>query len=330
MREIRRILTDRKFEREVSFHLVYEWEDVLSKELEIPLVNNIWHRGNRYIKRIPGLSKLVTRGKLSLLFQMNAKVGIFYCYGNSRDIIPVIIDFFLPEDQLARFEKNFSKNPLVLISSKEVYDYLKKCGTKLPIAHWALSLSDKYKITQETHYDKMYDLVIMGRQNSVLLNFLKKYVSKNPSFSYVYCKDIKREDGHRDFFYYTSTGKSLGTKNNRQEYIDLMRQARCSLYSTPNIDTDGTRAHGFNQVTPKFLEYISSGCHILARYPKNSDTDYFELDKFSPSIETYEQFEERMDYCRTHDVDMKFYSDYLEKHYTSTRAKELQDILKQY
>lgn len=333
MREIKRILTDRNIEGEVFFDLVYEWENQLSKSLNVPLLDN-WKLGkNRYFKRlpIPNVSRLLTKGKLSLYYRMSG-FEKYNRWTNTRDIVPAIIDFYPTKEQIPRIEKDYKNNPLVLISSKEVYDFLKENHIKLPIEHWALSISDIYRITPDTRFEKKYDLVMMGRQNPVLLSYYKKYAETHLDFTYVYRVIKNYDDGHRDFFYYTSDGNNLGAINTREQFIGLMRQSRCGLYGTPGIDDDekNNSTNGMHQVTPRFLEYIASGCHILARYPKNSDTDYFELDKFSPSIETYEQFEERMDYCRTHDVDMKFYSDYLKKHYTSTRAKELQDILKQY
>lgn len=191
---------------------------------------------------------------------------------------------------------------MVLISSKEVYDFMKENKINLPIEHWALSISDIYRITPHTHFEKKYDLVMMGRQNPVLQSYYKKYSETHPDFTYVYRVIEKNNDGSRDFFYYTSNGKNLGAVNTREQFIALMRQSRCGLYGTPGIDEDEKKGstNGFHQVTPRFLEYIASGCHILARYKRNSDTDFYGLDEFCPSIESYEQFENRMDYCPAH------------------------------
>lgn len=331
MRPLSYILTDRKIEGEVFYDLVYEWEDQLSKSLNVPLLDD-WRIGrNRYFKRIPipNLSKLMTKGSLSLYFRMSG-FEKYNGWSNTSDIIPAIIDFYPTEEQLPTIEKSYKNNPLVLISSKEVYDYLKENDVQLPLAHWALSISDIYKIMPNTRYEKKYDLVMMGRQNPVLSSFCKSYAELHPDFTYVY-RVIKRNDnGPRDFLYYTSDGKLLGAINTREQFLSLMRQSRCGLYATPGMDDDEKHGstNGFHQVTPRFLEYIASECHVLARYPQNSDTDYYELDKFSPSIETYEQFEERMDYCRVHNIDIDFYNNYLDKHYTSTRAKELNNLLK--
>lgn len=101
------------------------------------------------------------------------------------------------------------------------------------------------------------------------------------------------------------------------------------LYSTPGMDGCKIEANGYNQVTPRFLEYISCGCHVLARYPDNEDTDWYDLQTMAKRINSYEEFEIAVDEARKNPVDMKLYSDYLAKHYTSVRARELEALLKE-
>ena len=84
-------------------------------------------------------------------------------------------------------------------------------------------------------------------------------------------------------------------------------------------------------MTPHFLEIIACGCHVLAHYPIGADgvdADYYEFKKFSPSIETYDEFENAMDCALSTDVDFEMYSSYLDKHYTSKRVEELKYLLK--
>jgi hypothetical protein len=168
---------------------------------------------------------------------------------------------------------------------------------------------------------------MFGRQNQILTDFLKKYSKNHRDFIYVY----EKSDGIKDlekFHYYTSEGEFVGIIRTRKQYIDLLKRSRVALYSTPGIDGGEVRTKGYNPVTPKFLEYIACGCHIIARYKKNSDTDFYELEKFSPSINTYGEFEDAMNKARESNIDMQMYSEYLEKHYTSKRADLLKTILK--
>ena len=120
----------------------------------------------------------------------------------------------------------------------------------------------------------------------------------------------------------------MGNIVDRNQYIQLTRQARCSLYSTQCVDGGPSWRRGYNQVTPRFLEMVASGCHVIARYKENPDTDYYEISKFAPMCDSYTDFERQMDNAREEDVDMKMYAHYMDKHYTSVRVAQLREILK--
>lgn len=83
-------------------------------------------------------------------------------------------------------------------------------------------------------------------------------------------------------------------------------------------------------MTPHFLEIIACSNHVLLHYPTDErgvDANFYEFEKFSPSIETYEEFEKAMNKALCTDVDKDMYANYLKKHYTSTRVKELVELL---
>lgn len=330
------VYTKRNFESEVFYDLVYEWEDDLANELKLSLyfeyssaaIYEIWsHKFIRGLYRLfPFLCKWFFPSDNGLRFDMLPHMG--KRRANSEHIIPCVIDFYLQEEQLSQFNISNKHHPLMLISSMEAYNYLleKKAFIKdLNIQHFALSISDKYKIDSNTRFEKEYDLVLMGRQNPVLADFFNEYVKTHPTIKYVY----RKIEGGSFNYYLVQNGKetSIGGINKREQYMALMRKARIGFYSTPDIDTDHERAHGFNQVTPRFLEWIACGAHVIARYMPNPDSEYYRLQDFSKPIETYEEFEKAMDYALTHEVDMTKYSEYLSHHYTSVRANELRCII---
>ncbi|MBO5427797.1 MAG: glycosyltransferase family 1 protein [Paludibacteraceae bacterium] len=332
------LYTKRKYDNRFFFDLVYEWEDVLTSELGLRAYHydEAWSKWGGYkclqngflrrlIKRFNFVKWLFLPTTLGLKLDMWTELCARY---NSNNIVPWIIDFFLEPKDFSRFNEAYKHYPLVLISSKEVYDVLmahKDVVRDVNLRHVALSLSDKYRITSNTHYKKEYDVVLMGRQNPVLEKFFYQYVEQHPSIKYAY----RKMEGEHFYYYAVENGREtfIGDINERVQYIDLMRKSRIGLHATPDIDTDHQRAHGYNQVTPRFLEWISSGAHVIARYVPNPDTEYYQLQDFSKSIETYEQFEQAMDYAMTHEVDMKKYADYLQQHYTSVRAKEIKQIV---
>lgn len=324
--ELVSIRTQRKLPRIPSFHLIFEWEDIISRKMNIPLKEegrtlrylNYFHRF-LHIKGFCANNK-----KCDLVFDMNAKTrDSFY---NQKNIIPCIVDFYLTKRELPAFRKAYSKNPFCLISSLEAYNFIKENMPFFPCYHLPLSISDLYAISEETTFKKEYDLVLFGRQNPFLESCLNRYIKMHPEFSYVY----RKMDKERRHWYYTNKGKLLGEFSSRQSYISLLKQSRIALYSTPGIDGGEKRTHGFNQVTPRFLEILTSGCHVIMRYPKNADTEYYQLSDFCASIESYEQFEMKIKEALSVPVPINKHAEFLNKHYTSVRVEQLKSILEKY
>lgn len=318
---LREIITTRRYNHWPSWHIVFEWEDTFAKEMDLTLFyDSLFLKAMRHIS--PRLCRCLFPSHPSLLFQMSPEMNLDRAGRyNQRKIIPYIIDFFLQEKELPFFYRAYSQNPFVLISSQEVSNYLKRKNCPIPFFCLPLSLPDKYRLEPT---EKKYDLILAGRTNPVLEEYTKRYAESNPDFLYVYRKLI---DGV--FNYYTSQGECLGNIRGRDQYMHLLRQSRVGLYATPGMDGGEERTHGFNQVTPRFLEMVASGCHVLARYPDNADTRYYELSKFSPPIQSYGQFKALMDEARKHEIDAVAYEAYLSKHYTSVRCDELRSIAKE-
>lgn len=319
---LEQILTKRKKSPSFNYDLIYEWEDVLSDKLDIPLVDENQLVYNKIVRVVPFLPQAIQTAKPSLVFDIYPT--LIGRGGNKKNIIPVIVDFYHKDNgSLRKFYSSYSHNHVVLISSKEVYDFLKEHNCPLNIKHWGLSISDKYSLEESLKMEKDIDLILMGRPSRVLQAWAEKYAESHPDFVYAYRIN---KDGH--WLCQNSRGDIVGNLDGRDGYMKTMQRAKCGLYNTPGIDGGESRTNGFNQVTPRFLEYIACGCHVISRYPQNSDVAYYELDQMTSNTETYEQFEKMMDYAVANPVDKEKYQKYLNKHVTSTRAKELMDILK--
>jgi hypothetical protein len=307
-------------------HLIYEWEDIFSESMSMNLLDI-----KRYGKATTKLLKIMNRildwnhfPKLNrqenhFLFEVMAQ------WTNSRmnrhNVIPCIVDFHVPSDKISDFFRSYNKCPCILISNLEVFELLQKRGNCPKIYHFPLSLSDKYRYDMDTRYKKDYDLLLSGRQNPVLSHFLDRYKDEEPNFSYVCSKRVNGK-----LLYFSQDGQCLGDASTREAYINQMRRAKAALYTTPGIDGLESRSQGYNQVTPRFLEMIAAQCHVLARYKKNPDTDFFEIGKFSENLDSYESFKSRMDFARKYPVNFDFYQTFLEKHWTSRRVVQLKDI----
>ena len=330
--EIKNIATERRFNNRVNLDLVFEWEDVFKEKLgaEFFYLNKLSSR-KRICNNIPFIEKFFNPSDNTLLFEIKADVQFKRIF-NNRHIIPVIIDFYLKENEFENFAKKYSKNPVIFVSNRVVYEKLKNCSATqgLNIEHLALSLSDKYKIDSNTRFEKKYDLVRVGRSNPVLMEYLDTYAKRHPDFTYVTRDRSKLKNNEYAFPYFTNHGEYVGNFTNREQFVDLIRQSRVALYSTPGIDEPIDYTNGYNQMTPRFLELLAAGCNVIARYNKNADTDFYEIGNFSPSVNSYEEFEHRMDLALSSPPDMSLYSSYLKKHYTSTTVDTFNKILTDY
>lgn len=138
----------------------------------------------------------------------------------------------------------------------------------------------------------------------------------------------KYADGHFSY-YLSSTGEEVSCGDSREEYTSLLRRSKVALYTTPGMDGTRADANGWNQVTPRFLEEIAAQCHIIARYPDNEDTRWYEMGKICESVKSYEEFEALAERYRSEPVNITKYKEYLRKHVTSRRVDMLEKILRE-
>lgn len=321
------IVSERKSHPGGAHHIIYEWEDVIANKLSMPIVNvsgwGIYLLIDKVLNRIHLNLFGWLRIKKVLSFQLSASIRS--SWRNSKNVIPWIIDFYIPKQEYEEFFLATKNNKIVFISSLEVYDSLSshRMFDAQKYIHLPLSVPDKYKINVDYKFDKKYDLVMLGRSDSLLNKFVERYACEHSNFNY-----ITRIADNTSFTYYINNhkGKSELLKSKSHDaYLDIMKQAKVGIWSTRGLDDP--KCNGYNQVTPRLFELITSGCHVLARYPKNADTAFFEIDKFCPNIENYRQFCTELEKRLTVGVDMDFYARYMDKHYTSQRVAAIKSIL---
>ena len=165
---IKQIISKRYFTNWVSWDLVFEWEEIFQEHLDakffndrqLPIVGGI-------VRRFPVLSKFLPPYTNSFSFELGPWKDVVG--RNKSNIVPCIIDFYLKDNNdLERFYAEYNKHKVVLVSSAEVKSYLDSVNCPINIQHLGLSLSDKYRITKETFFEKKYDVVLIGRTNVFL------------------------------------------------------------------------------------------------------------------------------------------------------------------
>ena len=317
------ILTERRFNSKAAMQIVFEWEDVLSSALNIPLADafNPTSLHQRVICRgMPGIARKWTTRNSAFMFEMIDLRGMWH---NKKNIVPCIVDYFTRDTKLlGKFFKLYDAAPIVLISSLEAYSFLLENKCPINICHWPLSLPDKWLQKRTSPEIKKYDLILAGRTNPVLKEFATRYCNDNPHTK-ILIREIK---GNNWICHSPSDGKSYpcGT---REEYMSCLSLAKVCLYATPGIDDGKCGANGFNQVTPRLLEFLASGCTVIARYTNNPDTEFYNLNQVTLPAANYSQFCQSMSTALSAPSNSNKNYEYLLRHTTSARAESLRQIL---
>lgn len=329
MKRLSSIFSQRKTSPWPSFKIVYEWEDILSEKLGIPVHSDgeIW---KKYYRRFDknGLTWLyhafLPQKDLRLDFVMTATIQPD-CR-NNKNTIPVIIDFWLKESEIPDFFKVYRNVPLMLVTNREVYELLNRFNPPFPVEHWALSYPDQYIPETRVEFKKEYDFCLFGRPNPFFERMRDRYAESHPDFT---CLVTRGNERDREF--YTNKGEFVCKDSGRQSYLEMLRKTRISCYSTPGIDESKKESASFNQVTPRVFEMLCSGCQVIGHYPCNgSDVRWYQLDSIVPSIDTYDEFEKVLETMLSQPADMVTVTDFLNHHKTSTRAVELVRILEKH
>lgn len=321
------IYSDRHYQSWPSWQIIYEWEDIIAEHLNLKISNSPYSNNSakkllhKFLKKTihnDFSSPFFSNNKsLLLYFEMQAKK--YHSFSNQKNALPIIIDFWGEKD-LKNLNKYYKNCPIIFVSSIEACNFIKSGNPNLNIVHFPLSLPDKYYLNSNQSFKKQFDIVLAGRVNPVLWEFLQTYEISHPEIEYLY-----QEQQNGELFYRSNKKGIVGNFQNRNAYYDLIRSAKISFYATPGIDGGEKRTGGFNPVTPRFLELLSAGCHVIARYPENAESLFYKMDSICPSVNNYEAFEKQMDFAlNSQELLVKRNSEYLLDHYTSKRINTLQ------
>jgi len=320
--DIRKIITNRRIDPHHANALLFEWEDDLCNILGATLHYNKSCQNSRYSKFIPVFLSFIQTYEPAFTLEM----CVYRHNGNNKkNIIPCILDYYIHNVFLAKMwcKILYNRNQVLCVSSPEVYDFLSNDAGIKKVRLLPQTLSDRYRISEHTVFNKKYDMFIAGRQNPVLMEWFNRYLLSHRETTFIISKRLQ----NGEFHFFDQDGNCLSNNDSRETYITFMRSAKACMYSPQGID-NSRKTNGFGQVTPHFLEIVACGCHPLLRYTTNIDTAFFQLDLFCPHIDNYEQFESLFDKARSEKVDMKKHSDYMQGHYTSVIAEELKNIAK--
>lgn len=324
------IVSERKYNKWASWHVVYEYEDIFSKYIKLKIhkniffilfkkiKNTIFYHSPILIKKIFEKKKFSFDGKeCNLCFVMNANDYPLYC---KKNYIPIFLDFSVEcIEKISEATKNI---PFFWVTSFDIYKKFIEKGVS-NIYYIPLSVSDKYY--KEEIPNKYIDVIQLGRKNSVLHTYMLKYCEKNKDVEYVY------QSNGKQLTYYSTVKGNIGSLNTRDEYMNLLSSCRVSLVSTPGKDS--SRDFGnIDFVTPRFYESAANYCYMLGRYSENEETDRLNISGICKNIVDYEQFERELDnYLKASSfLKKQEYYSFLQKNITSVRVAEVLSILESF
>jgi hypothetical protein len=322
------LYTTRDERQPFFWDIVFEWEDIFARELNIPLV----HIGKRYndiykpslIRKVlnrlgyyPLRDRLLPKGETFLAFHIGPP-GV-YSFHSGLNVISLIIDFWKHED-VDRFERIFSHSRAVFVSSREVYIYLKDRGVKLNLFFLPLSLPDHY-LNADLQGVRDIDVIQIGRQNSQLTNFMTQLMKDHPEIHYVWAEG---KSGSNRMV--SNQRGALGELSSRDAFMSLLSRSKVSLLSAPGMDNDLERTGGFSPVTPRFLESAACGCQLIGIFPDNADFREWKISEICRTFAGYAEFKSLV----LESLGLYYprkYPAFLDRNISSKRARELKQIL---
>lgn len=315
------------------FAIVFEWEDVLIKQFQLKVSyasnldiirDTIYRIFDKYlsIKFKPAVSKNLDP---YLFFEMTAykKSNIF----NREEVISYIIDYYISDEDYEAFIKNHDRMKMIFISNRAVYEYMIRKNCPLNIRHLPLSLPDKWIPDDKTQYKKEYDVILTGRPNKKLLNWLMDYMNSGHELSVLVSSPNIIEDLKKGLNNQAISNVKVEMADSREQYMNNLKKSRIAIYDIKGMDEGESYTAGWKHVTPRFLEMIAAQCYIIARYEENEDTNWYELNSMFLSCNTFEQFSSEIEKGLKKELDLDKYRSYLKRNCTSQRCNMLVQYL---
>lgn len=261
------ILSRRLDARDLSRHIIEEWEDELAATWGARVVSWgspwRWRFGRLWARTglpFPG----ERRGcKLAFFLEPSQSLSRF----TRPDVVPWFIDFWGGRgfEDLARFH---AAAPFWIVADADAVRAVRARFPARRVEHGPVFLPARHRAM--TPAAKSVDIVQAGRQDPVLHAGALESVAREPALDYVF----RQPRGARWTYVSTRRGE-LGPLDTRPAYWDLLRSARVALVSAPGLDPAGKQTGGFHPITPRFLEAAAAGCHLVVRVADNLDAAHF-------------------------------------------------------
>lgn len=268
---IRSIITTRNVSKWPTFQMVHEWEDILGAQLGVPL-RPLDDECLLPAKHSP------EQGFDLLFLPLASELEDYAC---NHSIIPIVMDLW--RNSFSSFIRCAPQFRLIFVANLQAYQEL---SPQLPnLRYLPFTLADQY--LDYSLPDKDIDIIHYGRRNPLLDQYLHLFLHDHPACHAVITE--KSDDGETIQIHSNNCG-DLGSSDSRSKFMRLLSRCRISLVST--VGMDGSRqTGGIDPISPRFLESMAAGCHLVGRIPDNSEFRDSGLAQLCHHVNSYQQFE---------------------------------------
>lgn len=264
--------------------VMYEWEDelvqkgfVLKERSKFAKKFGIFIQkitrsayGIKQKASIEGRGGMLTYNKLAFLM-FASQYQEYY----PEDILPIFIDTRV--DSFKMLIKAIEHIDFAIITNRSAWEKAMQIYPDKQLYSIPLWCSNKWKLKELPH--KTIDVLQIGRKNTILHNFMLRFITNHPKVEYVY-----RQDNSNN---YISTMKgNIGPLKGRNDYMNALRKAKVCLVSSPLVDN----APEMDFITPRVYEAAMSYCYMLGRFTKNAEFKEIGLDRVVDMATDYETF----------------------------------------
>lgn len=268
---IRSIITTRYRSTWPTWQMVHEWEDILCRVLAVPL------RPIGETCMMPASNALPLNFDLIFL-QLAAELRY---YAHNPQLIPIVMDLW--RDDFDDFAIHAASFPLVFVCNVQAFQELAPRLDNL--RYLPFTLADQY--FNQPLPPKDIDIIQYGRRNPLLDTFMTCLLEKHPDIHYVTTEAFEDEKKVR---IYSNKLGCIGESDSRSRFMDIVFRSRISLVSTVGMD-DSRDTGGIDPVSPRFIESLAAGCHLVGRIPDAEEFAATGIGRLCHHVETYPQFE---------------------------------------
>lgn len=277
------ILSLRKCNKQFYTTVMYEWEDeFIQKGFVLEQRNILTKRISIFLqktRKTPHAIRQARSEQKNDILKCN-KLAFFmfvsqYAQYYPNKIVPIFIDtrvesFKILIDAIRNIDIAIITNRSACEKAKQIYP--EKHLFSIPL--WC---SNKWKL--KVPPPKNIDVLQIGRKNEILHSFMLRFTTSHPSVEYVYKQDCSNN-------YISTTRGDIGPLESRNDYMNMLRNAKICLVSSPLADS----TPDMDFITPRVYEAAMSYCYMLGRFTKNEEFTEVKLDKVVDMVDDYETF----------------------------------------